>query len=203
MEISEDVTSSPLFLYDNSRLEDDVEETGNGLYLNNVYIPEEIILHILEEEFAHWYILENGGDGCIIENPPLPLPLRIPEFHNQTSSFTTSYGKHWKIYKPHIYLSEWTASSIHCGCIYKLQCGFVRSEPCEKYLNKPVAVHCVNKGKIEIVITEYPEDIEELIFKHEGRDTQYWAGHYGSKMAGGVLKLLFDSIEPLPTDENV
>ncbi|KAF2899432.1 hypothetical protein ILUMI_06741 [Ignelater luminosus] len=55
---------------------------------------------------------------------------------------------------------------------------------------------------IEIVITEYPDDIEELIFEHEGRDTQYWAGHYGSKMAGGVLKLLFDSIEPLPTDEN-
>ncbi|KAF2890826.1 hypothetical protein ILUMI_15347 [Ignelater luminosus] len=36
--------------------------------------------------------------------------------------------------------------------------------------------------------------------EHEGRGIQRWNGQCGNKMAGGGLKLLFDSIEPLPTD---
>ncbi|KAF2900947.1 hypothetical protein ILUMI_05241 [Ignelater luminosus] len=296
MEKSQDTKLLPPFLCDHSQLENNVEETDNGLCLNNVYIPEEIILHILafvdpnellkcslvcrnwnkfiksytfwstlygrkyrdskpkqlpwylfycllstnyfnnnllkngngQEGFNHWNILFDGGNGFTIEDLPAgadPLPLDLPEFQNQTSCFATSYGtcrKSQKVqlgksklfryilnsYKPHIYLSEWTAGRFDCGCIYKLRCELVRSDKSEKYLSKPCAFHQVNQWegstweKIEITITEYPDDIEELIFEHDGRDTQYWAGHYGSKMAGGVLKLLFDSIEPLPTDES-
>lgn len=40
----------------------------------------------------------------------------------------------------------------------------------------------------------YPENVSTLVFEHEGQDSQFWKGHYGSKMAGGVLKFVFDSI---------
>ncbi|KAF2899430.1 hypothetical protein ILUMI_06739 [Ignelater luminosus] len=270
-----------------------VKNTKNGLYFNNVYIPEEIILYILafldpkellkfslvchnwnkfiksytlwstlyrrkyhdkpkqlpwyllycllntnyfnnnllkngngEEEFAHWHILDGGY--CMIENPPRgtdPVPLHVPEFNKQTGCFATAYGYFWKMqniklgknsffryivnrYKPHIYLSEWTACRFNCGCIYKLRCGFVRSDTCDPYRRKAGAVHRVNQKegskweKIEIIITEYPDDIEELIFEHEAHDVDYKGRHCSSKVAGCVLKFLFDSIEPLLTDEN-
>lgn len=48
-----------------------------------------------------------------------------------------------------------------------------------------------------MVIKDYPSGVNRIVFQHEGRDLQFWKGHYGSKMAGGVVKLLFDSIQPL------
>lgn len=53
---------------------------------------------------------------------------------------------------------------------------------------------------MEMVISGYPKNVKKLIFEHEGQDTQFWKGHYGSKMAGGVVKILFDSIEPKKDD---
>lgn len=50
--------------------------------------------------------------------------------------------------------------------------------------------------KLEILIDEYPPTLNSLFFDHEGTDTQFWKGHYGSKMAGAVLRFQFDSIEP-------
>ncbi|KAF2900945.1 hypothetical protein ILUMI_05239 [Ignelater luminosus] len=270
-----------------------VKNTKNGLYLNNMYIPEEIILHILtfvdpkellkcslvchnwnrfiksytlwstlyrrkyhdkpkqlpwylfyclfntnyfnnllkngngEMDLSYWRILHNGK--CIIEDPPRgahPLPLHVPEFNNQGGCFATHNGNYWKMqninlgknsffhyitnrYKPHIYLSEWTACKYDCGCIYTLRCGLVRSGTCDLYRRKAGAVHHVNvkEGskweKVEIIITEYPNDIEELIFEHEAHDiNEYRTYDSGGKVAGCVLKFLFDSIEPLPTDKN-
>ncbi|RZC35562.1 FBA and/or F-box-like domain containing protein [Asbolus verrucosus] len=49
---------------------------------------------------------------------------------------------------------------------------------------------------IELLVKDYPEGVKSIVFQHQGCDTQFWRGHYGSKMAGGVLKILFDSIEP-------
>lgn len=48
---------------------------------------------------------------------------------------------------------------------------------------------------MEILIDDYDDDIEGIIFDHKARDSQFWAGHYGPKMAGGVVKFLSDSIE--------
>lgn len=283
----------PSFLNNQNQLDEGCEET-NGLCLSNVYIPEEVLLHILayvdpkeilkyslvchtwnkliksyalwsiiykrkynrkpkklpwylyychlstnyfdtnllrngngQDKFENWKIKRDGGDKCIIENPPVgadPLPLDVPEFYNKTSCFATSYDTCYKVqpvnfgnsklfqyildsYKPHIYLSEWTAGRFDCGCVYKLQCGFIKTDEPKTFSNNPCALNRVAQWegskweKMEITVTEYPEGIKGIIFEHEGRDTQFWAGRYGSKMAGGVVKLLFDSIEPLPTND--
>lgn len=55
---------------------------------------------------------------------------------------------------------------------------------------------------MELVITEYPERLEGITFENNGHNVQVWKGHYGIKMAGGVVKLLFDSIESLPADKH-
>lgn len=55
--------------------------------------------------------------------------------------------------------------------------------------------------QMELVFEDYPVKTQKILFIHEGKDRQFWKGHYGSKMAGGVLKFLFESIEP--TEEDV
>lgn len=46
--------------------------------------------------------------------------------------------------------------------------------------------------QLEMIIDDYPSDIEQIIFIHSARDIQFWKGHYGMKMAGAVVKLLLD-----------
>lgn len=46
------------------------------------------------------------------------------------------------------------------------------------------------------MLENYPDNVKMLVFEHEGNDTQFWKGHYGSKMAGGVVRFVFDSIQP-------
>lgn len=45
---------------------------------------------------------------------------------------------------------------------------------------------------------EYDENTAKKIsyieLYHEGSDTQFWKGHYGSKMAGASIQLLYDSL---------
>lgn len=47
------------------------------------------------------------------------------------------------------------------------------------------------------IAEKYSCEVNMIVFQHEGKDTQFWKGHYGSKMAGGVVKIMFDSIVPL------
>lgn len=48
---------------------------------------------------------------------------------------------------------------------------------------------------MELVIQDYQDIIDTIVFQHQGMDTQFWSGHYGSKMAGGVVKILMNSIK--------
>lgn len=53
---------------------------------------------------------------------------------------------------------------------------------------------CVCLFQVELLINEYPKGVADLHFHHKGCDTQFWAGHYGSKMSGACVKILWDSI---------
>ncbi|KAL3278551.1 hypothetical protein HHI36_016098 [Cryptolaemus montrouzieri] len=50
--------------------------------------------------------------------------------------------------------------------------------------------------KIQVLLKDYPNGVEGVLFEHCGVDNQFWAGHYGPKMAGGVVKFVFESMEP-------
>ncbi|CAG9771373.1 unnamed protein product [Ceutorhynchus assimilis] len=132
-------------------------------------------------------------------------------------------------YKPALYASEWFAGRFDCGCFYKLNilCNKNHIQPSPTMIPDPVRAYILAASiekpdpasyslsvekkieqwagraweKVEILSKDYPEDIANIYFCHEGRDTMFWSGHYGSKMAGGVLRFDFDSI--LPTDDDV
>lgn len=45
-------------------------------------------------------------------------------------------------------------------------------------------LHC---PQISHVFENYGIGLREIIFEHSGKDRSYWAGHYGSKMAGACI----------------
>lgn len=56
--------------------------------------------------------------------------------------------------------------------------------------------------QIELKIEDYTSGVRSLTFQHEGQDTQFWKGNYGSKMAGGVVRILFDSMDVVRVEED-
>lgn len=125
-------------------------------------------------------------------------------------------------YKPEIYVSEWVAGRFDCGCTYTMTCTLcdkldeVIDEKeakftVEQWMGKAwtkVQLYIIiydNKSlfkkliylQVSISFKDYKEGVNTIIFQHEGQDTQFWKGHYGSKMSGSVVKILFDSINPI------
>uniref|UniRef100_A0A183EAT9 FBA domain-containing protein n=1 Tax=Gongylonema pulchrum TaxID=637853 RepID=A0A183EAT9_9BILA len=47
--------------------------------------------------------------------------------------------------------------------------------------------------KIEHTFNEYPKGIRFVVFNHAGKDDQYWAGHYGSKMTKASVVVNYGS----------
>lgn len=238
-----------------------IEDSHNGLYFNDVYMPEEIVSIILsyippkkilnttlvckkwcniiksdafwseiysreynrrpkklpwyvyysyitsdyfdknlikngngQNQFDHWKIVMNYGDGFRIEDPPQssdPLPSDVPEFNGKTSCFATSYyecNKFQEIsfrrnrllqlifmkYRPHIYVSEWMAARFDCGCSYNLFCKlYGRDEPV--------------KGRVKVIQDDSSDDeIEVQEPMHvEGREMriEQWAGSTWQKVS--------------------
>ncbi|XP_060523729.1 F-box only protein 6-like isoform X2 [Cylas formicarius] len=126
-------------------------------------------------------------------------------------------------YKPILYVSEWWAARYDCGCLYQLSIRCCSEYDRIKFHEErriPYAFRNDNEAqppnlpytyvtkresaqqwermhwsKVEIEVRDYRADIAKIVFGHEGRDTMFWKGHYGSKMAGGVVKFLFESIK--------
>uniref|UniRef100_A0A131XTH8 Putative a receptor for ubiquitination targets n=1 Tax=Ixodes ricinus TaxID=34613 RepID=A0A131XTH8_IXORI len=168
--------------------------------------------------FAHWQVTQNHGDGWRVEKTPAgadPLPLA-----NQ-SCFATSYGECSKeqvislvkegvvpevldIFKPAIEVSEWYAGRFDCGCKYRLIVELLN------VAKKPVATFDTGElvtpqwagrqwQQVRHTFNDYPKGVRYVRFAHLGTDTQFWAGHYGAKMAGGMVRIAAEQTDPPST----
>lgn len=173
-----------------------------------------------QNKFNNWTINKNFGDGFCIEDPPHGcnlLPIDVEEFKESTSCFATSYGECNKEqvirligrnlftrilneYKPKVSVSEWICGRFDCACTYTLRVKII-SRSKKEILKEYVLIERMEQWrdlpwkKMTMILEDYPDDVTKLIFEHEGKDLQFWKGHYGSKMAGGVVKILFDSLQ--------
>lgn len=155
-----------------------------------------------------WIVTNNGGDGWKVENPAGGADS-IPDTDCQFC-FTTSYvncekfqsvnlsdykitAKMMDIVRPQIKVSEWHAARWDCGSIYKLKVAILdkNSVKLDHFEYEHTETQWTGRQwqKVEHVFKDYPVGVRTISFLHEGQDTQFWAGHYGSKMARASVKL--------------
>lgn len=165
------------------------------------------------EDYEHWRIDESGGDGWIIENPPIGCE-QVPDHLNTSSCFVTSYGRCRKsqiiimqdiiplklleICKPTICVADWYTSRWDCGSKYTLKIEFLDKN--NKTLDEIIFSDNYTNPTLNAKpkwrtffreIKKYSDRLYAIKFSHWGKDLMFWAGHYGCKMTGSELKLKF------------
>ncbi|XP_038075336.1 F-box only protein 6-like isoform X1 [Patiria miniata] len=168
---------------------------------------------------AGWTITSDGGDGWLVEttdggSDPKPDELRAIS-DGSPHQFATSFGWCKRFQgidlvaegisaafldevRPDIYVSEWYAPRFDCGSVYKLKVKLMKERNDEKpedvideftfELTTPQwAPH--DWKQVSHVFTGYGPGLRFIQYKDSSKDTQFWKGHYGSKMAGSVVRV--------------
>lgn len=156
----------------------------------------------------HWQIICDEGDHWTIESPPIgipPLPSNDPILEGKQCCFVTSYGSCTKsqiinleaeglapyvldALQPPILFSEWYGCRWDCAAAYACTVVLLGNNeiPIDSFKIRRLLTGD-DQNKWHLVSHEfrnYGPGLRQIRFEHGGRDLQFWAGHYGSKMAG-------------------
>ncbi|CAL1687828.1 unnamed protein product [Lasius platythorax] len=172
--------------------------------------------HSGERDMKYWEILSNGGDFWRIETPPTGVP-ELPStesiFGGRQICFATSYHSCTKkqivdlvaegfhpyvldVLQPPIVVSEWYSCRWDCPAIYECQVELLGPEEKDKTVNilDKFRFRDTIEGErqnqwlyISHVFENYGSGLRRISFLHGGMDRLFWAGHYGSKMAGACI----------------
>lgn len=161
---------------------------------------------------SHWEICKNGGDNWKVENPPVGTPLlptkHVPVFEGQQYCFVTSYRNCIKVQtidlekegltshildalQPTIEVSEWYSSRWDCPARYELLVWLLKDD--DKVISTFHFLDDIEGEKqykwlhVSHEFKEYGPGLKKISFYHGGMDNSFWAGHYGSKMAGACV----------------
>ncbi|XP_015520929.1 F-box only protein 6 isoform X1 [Neodiprion lecontei] len=172
-----------------------------------------------------WRILSNGGHRWKVECPPAgapKLPSSEPVFENEQFCFVTSFGhcnkeqtvdlvsegfppRFLDQFQPPIVISEWYSSRWDCPAAYK--CSAVLKTECGLVL-KTFHFENILDGEtqntwfqVQHEFTNYGPGVRKVTFTHGGIDQKFWAGHYGSKMAGACIKVNLPKQMPTESEE--
>lgn len=92
--------------------------------------------------------------------------------------------------KPPITVRDWYTSRGDCGCEYKI-CVRLLGEDKETELDKWEHTENLEEGsdwkKVKHVFKDYPSGVRFVDFRHGGKDSKFWAGHFGVKMTKSAV----------------
>ncbi|KAH0951276.1 hypothetical protein HN011_000794 [Eciton burchellii] len=178
----------------------------------------------------YWQIIFEGGDRWRIEKPPIGVPElpSVPVFEGLQICFATSYKNCTKtqivdliaegfhpyfldVLQPSITVSEWYSSRWDCPAIYECHArllGGVDDCTHKQMILDEFRHHDTMEGDrqnqwhfISHVFENYGRGLREINFTHGGMDKAFWAGHYGSKMAGACISVRVPQIQYNHDDE--
>ncbi|XP_011876833.1 PREDICTED: F-box only protein 27-like [Vollenhovia emeryi] len=169
--------------------------------------------HSGADSLRHWKCLlrEGHANDWVVEEPPVgvpELPPAEPLFKDRQICFATSFawcnkaqtvvlakeGVHPYIldtYQPPIVVSEWYSCRWDCPAVYQLE---VRLYNSDNLVMDTFEFNDVLEGekqnqwlKVSHVFENYGPGLDTIYFEHRGKDRAFWAGNYGSKMAGACV----------------
>ncbi|KAG7323129.1 hypothetical protein KOW79_012831 [Hemibagrus wyckioides] len=159
-----------------------------------------------EDGFTGWNIIENGGDKWVVENMFSPHPDETV-----TKCFVTSYLQCIKSQlidlekegynpafmdeiQPDIVISDWYAPRWDCGSVYEIRVELLnrKKKTVQFFQPDPVEFPQWNDQQWEqmtYTFKDYGPGVRFIHFKHGGRDTQFWAGHYGIRVTNSSVEI--------------
>lgn len=162
-----------------------------------------------------WTIIENRGDGWCVEDGWIKSEeeLLIKENGGSRSNYATSYGNcsrrqiidlvdlgvHPEVLdklQPTIEVSEWYSARWDCGSTYWVHVSLLNNKKqkiAEHSFTDTTQQWVGGKGwcKFSHNFCSYGPGVRYVDFWDKGKDTQFWKGHFGSKMAAAIVKLVF------------
>lgn len=156
------------------------------------------------EKFTHWRV-RSGGNGWAIEENRRPL-----EGAPAQTCFVSSFGwcsksqlidllaeGLWEelldIHQPEIHVSDWWGAREDCGCEYSLHVRLLaadRRAVLASFEARPEPVEQWNDQQyrqVSHVFRCYGPGVRYVHFCHRGKDTQFWAGHYGARVTHSAV----------------
>ncbi|KAK3914588.1 F-box only protein 6 [Frankliniella fusca] len=175
-----------------------------------------------EERFDHWAVRsnhifgENVRNRWKIEKEPVgcdPFPPGVKRCFVTTYEWCTAeqvinlheFGLTSNFMKhvcPNIHVEEWYAGRFDCGFEYCLKVTLLNSqwEEVDSFVFETTG-HTTAWTKVEHVFSNYNKEVSIIVFHHKGKDTQFWAGHYGCKITGAKVYVTLPGLEDKTTDK--
>ncbi|KAJ1526142.1 hypothetical protein ONE63_009303 [Megalurothrips usitatus] len=172
-----------------------------------------------EDDLKHWSAGNAiyGGSRWKVENQPIgcdafPAGTRkcfVTSFEWCSAEqiinlrhfgLTPNFMKH---VKPFIYIEEWHTGRFDCGFEYSLNVTLLSNswDIVDTFVYNTLG-HSTEWKKVRHCFSNYDKEVAAIVFTHKGKDTQFWAGHYGSKITGARVYVTFPGCEeiedPLP-----
>ncbi|XP_067226945.1 F-box only protein 6-like isoform X1 [Chanodichthys erythropterus] len=153
-----------------------------------------------------WEIVRNEGDGWVVEGNRKPF-----SDNRVTKCFVTSYGFCLKRQlidlkkegynaafmdqlQPHIKISDWYAPRFDCGCQYQICVELLdeKEKTISTFEPEQVLFEQWNDEpwcQMTHVFKDYGRGVRFISFTHGGKDTQFWAGHYGIRVTNSNVEI--------------
>ncbi|KAG7201956.1 hypothetical protein KM043_004660 [Ampulex compressa] len=161
----------------------------------------------------NWKILRQRGHKWIIENPPVgvpALPAEEPVFEGKQYCFVTSFDECTKMQtidlepegltpyildnlQPVIVASEWYSCRFDCPATYEcfVELQGINNEVLDSFqFRDEIEGDRQNQWHhVSHEFKNYGPGLRKISFYDGGKDRSFWAGHYGSKMAGACISI--------------
>ncbi|XP_058052477.1 F-box only protein 27-like [Ahaetulla prasina] len=102
-------------------------------------------------------------------------------------------------YQPDIVVSDWWGGRQDCGCKYELYVVLLAANKKRKidvFEAKPDPIPQWNDAsyqKVTHTFRRYGTGVRYILFRHRGKDTQFWKGHYGARVSNSSVVIQFSS----------
>ncbi|XP_013927197.1 PREDICTED: F-box only protein 27-like [Thamnophis sirtalis] len=102
-------------------------------------------------------------------------------------------------YQPDIVVSDWWSGFQDYGCEYELYVALLAANKkrtvgvFEAKRNPRLLSMVPSYQKVTHTFRQYGPGVRYILFRHRGKDTQFWKGHYGARVTNSSMVIQFSS----------